>query len=261
MNQSLITAIGFSVIFIATSLGASLVFAFKRAFSERFNSVLIGAAAGIMLSAAIWSLIIPSLELTKGKSALSFLSVPFGIIAGSVFLHFTDKAVSVLSEGSGNTADKNAFIKSAKMFIAMTVHNIPEGLAVGFAFGSASMTGTAESYATALGLAIGIAIQNFPEGMAVAFPLKSAGKSNFAAFSFGALSGAVEPVAAVVGYFLSFVLTAFQPWFLSFAAGAMLFVVFDDLVPESKIKSVPHLGTWGAIIGFSVMMILDVALG
>ena len=142
----------------------------------------------------------------------------------------------------------------------MTVHNIPEGLAVGFAFGAARLIGAEEAYLSALGLSIGIAIQNFPEGAAVSLPLKKV-KGRLRSFVFGAGSGAVEPVAAVIGYFLASVLSAYQPWFLSFAAGAMLFVVAEDILPDAVKENSYHLGTWGFIFGFAIMMALDVALG
>lgn len=147
------------------------------------------------------------------------------------------------------------------MFLAVTIHNIPEGLAVGFAFGAAAATGEYSAYISALALAIGIAIQNFPEGAAVALPMKSATQSRGKAFLFGTASGAVEPVFAIVGFFLASSLTMLQPWFLAFAAGAMIFVVVEDLIPDAHLSEHPHFGTWGAMLGFAVMMALDVALG
>ena len=142
-----------------------------------------------------------------------------------------------------------------------TIHNIPEGLAVGFAFGAAALVGSNAAFISALGLAIGMAIQNFPEGVAVSLPLKNVTGSIVKAFLYGMGSGAVEPIFAVIGYFLATSLVAAQPWFLSFAAGAMIFVVIEDLIPDAHLSSHPHLGTWGAMIGFVVMMALDVGLG
>ena len=149
--------------------------------------------------------------------------------------------------------------KPMKMFFAMTIHNIPEGLAVGFAFGAAC--GNQAALFSALGLAFGIAIQNFPEGAAVSLPLKRATGSNMRAFLFGTGSGAVEPVAATVGYFLATTLIKAQSWLLAFAAGAMIFVVAEDIIPDARFEKNPHLGTWGVMVGFAIMMALDVALG
>ena len=146
------------------------------------------------------------------------------------------------------------------MYLAMTVHNIPEGLAVGFAFGAASTTGDPTAYVSALGLAIGIGLQNFPEGAAVSLPMHSSLGSKHKAFACGAFSGIVEPVFAVVGFFLASALTIAQPWLLALSAGAMVFVVVEDLIPEAHFGDHPHLGTWGIMIGFAVMMVLDVAL-
>ena len=147
------------------------------------------------------------------------------------------------------------------MFIAITVHNVPEGLAVGFAFGAAAVAGNTEAYLAALGLAVGIAIQNFPEGAAVSLPLKATTGKRGKSFLLGSLSGAVEPVAAVIGYYLASVITVIQPWLLSFAAGAMIFVVAEDLIPDARCEEKPHIGTWGVMTGFAIMMALDVSLG
>ena len=151
--------------------------------------------------------------------------------------------------------------RPAKLFLAVTIHNIPEGLAVGLAFGGAAASGEYAAFVAALGLAIGMAVQNFPEGAAVSLPMKNAVGSRTKAFLYGAASGAVEPVFALLGYFLAANLSAAQPWFLSFAAGAMIFVVAEDLIPAANVSSHPHLGTWGVMVGFAIMMSLDVALG
>lgn len=261
MDGTLVTILGFSVIFIATTMGASLVFAFKKDFSELSNSIFIGSAAGIMLAASIWSLIIPSIDGSKNFGAFNFLPALIGLIAGGIFMHVIDKLTAKFQTSENKTDKQTAYLKSFKMFIAITVHNIPEGLAVGFAFGSAAIIGNTEGYIAALGLAVGIAIQNFPEGAAVSLPLKMVTNSKFSAFMMGVASGAIEPVMAIAGYFSASLLTAFQPWFLSFAAGAMIFVVADDLIPEAKRENGLHIGTWAFIAGFSVMMVLDVAFG
>ena len=173
-----------------------------------------------------------------------------------------DKLVPHVHKGTNEEEGlKSHLNKSAKLFLAVTIHNIPEGLAVGFAFGAAAALGEEGAFVSALGLAVGMAIQNFPEGAAVSLPMKTATGSRSKAFLYGMGSGAVEPVFAVVGYFLAANLTAAQPWFLAFAAGAMIFVVVEDLIPDAHLSEHPHFGTWGAMLGFAVMMALDVALG
>ena len=253
MNLTFITVFGFFIIFIATSLGAALSFFFTKDVSKGLNSVFSGLAAGIMVAASIWSLILPAIERSAHLGAFAFFPSAFGFLLGGAFMVFID---AVFFKGR-----KTANIKTAKTFIAITVHNIPEGLAVGFAFGAAHLIGTEQAFLSALGLAVGIAVQNLPEGAAVALPLKRAGASKMKPFLFGVLSGAVEPVAAVAGYYLAFALTAIQPYLLAFSAGAMIFVVAEDLIPESALANDKGYGTWAVMIGFALMMALDVALG
>ena len=262
MSNTLLTIIGFSIIFIATTLGAACVFFFKKDISDKTNTLFLGFAGGIMIAASVWSLLIPSIEDAESYGKLSFVPAVAGFLAGGLFLVMLDKIVPHLHSGTGQEEGlQSSLNKSVKLFLAITIHNIPEGLAVGFAFGSAVVTGTKEAVITALGLAIGIAIQNFPEGAAVALPLKRATGSSVKSFLFGMGSGAVEPVSALIGYLLASTLIVAQPWLLSFAAGAMIFVVAEDLIPDSKLETNPHLGTWGVMIGFAVMMVLDVAFG
>jgi len=262
MNSAWLTILGFGLIFAATTLGAALVFFFKKEISDKLNTVFLGFAAGIMIAASVWSLLIPSIEGSEAWGAWSFVPAVVGFIVGGLFLVLLDKVVPHFHVGTGQEeGPRTAISKSVKMFLAITIHNIPEGLAVGFAFGGAAAIGTTEAYLSALGLAIGIAIQNFPEGAAVSLPLKRATGSNKKSFLFGMGSGAVEPLAAVIGYFLATTLVAAQPWFLSFAAGAMIFVVAEDLIPDAKLNEHSHIGTWGVMVGFAVMMALDVALG
>ncbi len=262
MSNTAYIAIGFSVIFLATTLGATLVFFFKKDISEKLNTLFLGFAAGIMIAASVWSLLIPSIEGAESYGKWNFVPAMVGFLCGGAFLVLLDKVVPHMHKGTGQEeGPHNSFRKSTKLFLAITIHNIPEGLAVGFAFGGAAVLGEHAAYLTALGLAIGIAIQNFPEGAAVALPLKKATGSSVKSFLFGMGSGAVEPVAAVIGFFLASALTAAQPWLLAFAAGAMIFVVAEDLIPDAKLTEHPHLGTWGVMAGFAVMMVLDVALG
>lgn len=263
MNYIFYIIIGFSIIFIATSLGSAIIFFVKNSVSEKMNTIFLGFAGGIMVAASIWSLILPAIDQSSNLGKLSFLPVVGGFLLGSLFLVILDKVIphfhpqANIEEGP-KTKNIN---KATKMFLAITIHNIPEGLAVGFSFGSAYLLNTEISYIAALGLAIGIAIQNIPEGAAISLPLQANLKNKPKAFAFGVLSGIVEPIAAVLGFFLASYISFAQPWFLSFAAGAMIFVVVEDIIPDSKIEENPHLGTWSFIIGFCLMMILDVALG
>lgn len=262
MSHAAMTVLGFGLIFLSTTLGASLVFFFKKDISEKANTLFLGFAAGIMIAASVWSLLIPAIEGAEDWGTWSFVPAAVGFLAGGVFLVVLDKAVPHFHSGTDEEeGPRSALAKPVKMFLAVTIHNIPEGLAVGFAFGAAAALGTDAAFVSALGLAIGIAVQNFPEGAAVSLPMKQSAGGRRKAFLYGTGSGAAEPVAAVAGYFLAAFLTAAQPWLLAFAAGAMIFVVAEDLIPDAKLASHPHLGTWGVMAGFVVMMILDVALG
>lgn len=262
MSGTAMTILGFTIIFAATAAGAALVFLFKKGISPGLNTLFLGFAAGIMTAASVWSLLLPSIEGASGYGVWSFVPAAAGFLIGGAFLVLIDKLIPHVHQGTAEEEGlPNHLKKSVKLFLAVTIHNIPEGLAVGFAFGSAAALGEYGAYISALGLAIGMAIQNFPEGAAVALPLKEVTGSRAKAFLYGAGSGAVEPVFAVVGYFLAAGLSAAQPWFLSFAAGAMIFVVAEDLIPDAKLSEHPHLGTWGVMLGFALMMTLDVALG
>ncbi len=257
------TVLGFILIFAATTAGAALVFFFKKDLSPRLNTLFLGFAAGVMVAASVWSLLIPAIE-QAGESYGSWSLLPalVGFLAGGLFLVLVDKVVPHVHQGTDEEEGLPCRLcRPAKLFFAVTIHNVPEGLAVGFAFGAAAAAGEYGGFVSALGLAIGMAIQNFPEGAAVALPMRAASGSRVKAFLYGAGSGAVEPVFAVVGYFLAANLAAAQPWLLAFAAGAMIFVVAEDLIPSAHIAEHPHLGTWGVMVGFAVMMALDVALG
>lgn len=263
MSTTAMTALGFTIIFAMTALGSALVFFFKKEISPKANTLFLGFASGVMIAASVWSLLIPAIdgaEETYGD--LSFIPAVIGFIAGGLFLVLLDKIVPHIHKGTSEEEGPHVRLKrSVKLFLAVTIHNIPEGLAVGFAFGAAAALGEQAAFVSALALAVGMGIQNLPEGAAVALPMKNETGSRLKAFGYGAASGAVEPVFATVGYFLAAYLTAAQPYFLSFAAGAMIFVVAEDLIPDSKLSEHPHLGAWGAMAGFAIMMILDVALG
>jgi len=262
MNSAWLTILGFGLIFAATTLGAALVFFFKKEISDKLNTVFLGFAAGIMIAASVWSLLIPSIEGSEAWGAWSFVPAVVGFIVGGLFLVLLDKVVPHFHVGTGQEeGPRTAISKSVKMFLAITIHNIPEGLAVGFAFGGAAAIGTTEAYLSALGLAIGIAIQNFPEGAIISMPLHSKGLSKSKACWYGILSGIVEPIAGLITILLASLVMPVLPYFLSFAAGAMIFVVIEELVPEMAEGEHSNLGTIMFMLGFTLMMVLDVALG
>ncbi len=255
MGNTWITIIGFLFIFFATTIGAAVVFFFKGEIPAKINAFVLGLASGVMIAASVWSLLLPAIAQSEpifGKFA--FFPAAIGLLIGGGFLGLVDRCLS-------SKAKENPTYKSKRLFWAVTMHNIPEGLAVGFAFGGAYHVGTLAAHISALGLAIGIGIQNFPEGAAIALPMKSALNSRKRAFLWGMASGLPEPFFAVLGYFLASTLQVLQPWLLSFSAGAMLFVVAEDLIPDAKTQADGALGTWGVLLGFALMMTLDVALG
>lgn len=262
MSETLMVVLGFGIIFAMTTLGSSIVYLFKNDISFKINTLFLGFASGIMIAASIWSLLIPAIEGAENYGKFNFIPAAIGFLLGGLFLILIDKIIPHFHSGNGQEEGlKVSLKKSTKLFLAVLIHNIPEGLAVGFAFGAAANIGTTAAYISALGLAIGIGIQNFPEGAAVSLPLKNETKSANKAFLYGMGSGVVEPVFAIVGFFLATQLISLQPWLLAFSAGAMIFVVVEDLIPNAHLESHPHLGTWGIMIGFVLMMILDVALG
>lgn len=257
MLFQLLTVGGMLIIFLSTALGASVVFFFKGEISTKINALFLGFASGVMVATSVWSLILPALETFTGASLqFSCMLVALALVVGGLFLSGLGYLTKRL-ETKGNSAK----IKAKRLFFAVTLHNIPEGLAVGFAFGTAFIHGTFGGYITAFALAVGIAFQNLPEGMAVALPMKTAMHSNKKAFLFGVGSGVVEPIFALFGYFTATLLRGVQPYLLAFSAGAMLFVTADDLLPDSKIKDEKSIGAWGFMLGFSVMMLLDILLG
>lgn len=252
------TVFGIVFIFLMTTLGAAVVFFFKGAISPKVNALFLGFASGVMIAASIWSLLLPSIEASREKwGEWAFLPAVIGLLLGGVILVGLDKIAPCVC--SGKVGKENQ--KSIRLFLAVTLHNIPEGLAVGFTFGAASRIGTAAAFLSALGLAIGIGIQNFPEGAAISLPMKKAVGNNATAFLWGMGSGIAEPIFAIFGYFLAANLRVLQPWLLSFSAGAMLFVTAEDLIPDARLKEKPQIGAWGVLLGFALMMALDVALG
>ncbi|MBU3092095.1 ZIP family metal transporter [Clostridium sp. CM028] len=246
-----------------TALGASLVFFFKNISRKVLNGML-GFAAGVMIAASFWSLLAPAIEMAELTSTPSWIPAAVGFLAGGGFLLAVDKILPHLhlnqpieqAEGI-----KTSWQRSILLVLAITLHNIPEGLAVGVAFGAVAANIPSASLAGAVALAVGIGIQNFPEGAAVSIPLRREGFSRFKSFMYGQASGIVEPIAGVIGAFAVIAMKPILPYALSFAAGAMIFVVVEELIPESQQDSKTDISTIGAMVGFVIMMILDVALG
>ncbi len=254
MSSTLLIIFGFSITFLMTTLGAVCVYFLKKP-SNFLNMLTIGFASGIMLSASIWSLLLPSIEYAEEEySNLAILPVATGFLLGGMFMVFLDKVTGHFSNLKQNEGKNKAF----KLFTAVTVHNIPEGLAVGFAFGSAFATNG--NLFPAFLIALGIALQNFPEGLAVALPMYKTLGNKHKAFFYGTMSGIVEPIFAILGFFLASQLTFLMPWLLSFSAGAMIYVVIEELLPELHINEKTTIGTWAFMLGFVIMMILDLCL-
>ena len=260
MPQYAYPLIGIPLIFACTTLGALFVFFLrKKEISPRLSKIFIGFAAGVMFSASFFSLIKPALE-TNANYMPSWLIVVISIVLGAGFLWFIDKIVPHFhtSENKDEGLKTNRMSKTSKMFLAVTIHNIPEGLSVGIAFGVAlSQSDNHALLVGALLLAIGIGIQNIPEGAVVSLPVKAETGSSSKAFVFGMLSGIVEPIAAVLGLFLAMQIQGIMPWALAFAAGCMIYVVAEEMIPEMTNEGHDHYGVWSFVIGFVIMLALD----
>lgn len=249
--------------FIGTSLGAFTVFFMKDKINPKTEKILLGFAAGVMIAASVWSLLIPSIDLARQRGKISWLPALIGFALGIVFLLLIDSVVPHLHLKSTKPegVDKGLFSKTAMMLFAVTIHNIPEGMAVGVTCAGAIGENPRITLTSALALSVGIAIQNFPEGAIISMPLKGEGMGKGKAFFYGVLSGAVEPVGAIITLLLTSHILPLLPYFLSFAAGAMMYVVIEELIPECQSGEHSNLGTIGAAVGFALMMVLDVALG
>mgnify|MGYP000140839964 FL=1 len=252
--------IGLLIPFLGTSLGSLMVFLIKDKMNPKVEKLLLGFASGVMIAASIFSLIIPSIEMATSQNIIAYLPASVGFLLGMGFLLLLDSIIPHLHNGSENPEGiKSNLKKKTMMVFAITLHNIPEGMAVGVIFAGALASNNI-SFASALALSIGIAIQNFPEGAIVSLPLAIEGKSKPKAFLMGVGSGIVEPIAAVITILLSQVMIPILPYLLSFAAGAMIYVVVEELIPESQNGKHSNIATIGVAIGFVLMMILDVAL-
>ena len=248
--------------FLGTALGAACVFLLRDGLGERVNRALLGFASGVMVAASVWSLLIPAMEQSEAMGRWAFVPAAGGFLVGMAFLLALDRLIPHLHVDSNEPEGPRCSLgRSAMMVLAVTLHNIPEGMAVGVMYAGLRMGGASLSATGAFALSLGIAIQNFPEGAIISLPLHSGGASRARAFLLGALSGIVEPVAALVTILLADVLTPVLPVLLAFAAGAMLYVVVEELIPESAAGHHSNIGTIGFAIGFALMMALDVALG
>ena len=245
-----------------TALGASLVFFFKK-INIRILNLMLGFASGVMLAASYWSLLEPAIEISRSGPVPPFIVAASGFLLGAGFLWASDKALTHLQRASNRELDYNTKHKCALLVFSITIHNIPEGAAVGVAFAAAAESGDPAAFMSAVAIAVGIGLQNFPEGAAVSIPLRRAGLTRSRSFFYGQASGMVEPVAAVIGAAVVSVVQPILPYALAFAAGAMVYVVIDELVPEAHCSnpSSSDLAVIGCMIGFVIMMVLDVALG
>lgn len=248
--------------FLGTTLGAACVFFMKKELNPRVQKVLLGFASGVMVAAGVWSLIIPAIDQSENLGKFAFVPAAVGIALGMAFLLVLDTVIPHLHVHSDKPEGLRAKLKETTMLcLAVTLHNIPEGMAVGVVFAAILAEGSGITLAAAFALSIGIAIQNFPEGAIISMPLAGNGNGRLKSFFYGMLSGIVEPIAALITIFLTAQIVPFLPYLLSFAAGAMLYVVVEELIPEASEGEHSNLATIGFAAGFILMMILDVALG
>lgn len=246
-----------------TACGAGLIFFFPNV-NKKLMDTMLGASAGIMIAASFWSLLAPAIEMSSDMGRLAWVPAVIGFLLGGGFLRIIDKYLPHLHlnlEDSKAEGVKTSWHRSVLMVLAITMHNIPEGLAVGVAFGAAAVQGSEASLAGAIAVTLGIGLQDFPEGFAVASPLRREGLSTFKSFWYGQLSGFVEPIGAIIGALIVVHVQQILPYALSFAAGAMIFVVIEEVIPESQANGNSDLATMGALAGFALMMALDVGLG
>lgn len=263
MQPILWAAIGTGFTFLMTSLGAALVFFFKKEATAGMQRVFLGFAAGVMIAASVWSLLIPAIEEAEAAGTPGWIPAAGGFILGVAFLMGLDALLPHLHPGAEKPEGIKSHMKRTSLLVfAVTLHNIPEGMAVGLSFALAAQhQGDAALYTAAMALAIGIGIQNFPEGAAISLPLRQEGMSRRKAFLGGMLSGIVEPIFGILTVLVAGSIVSLMPWLLSFAAGAMIYVVVEELIPEAHLGEHSHPGTLGVMVGFLVMMVLDVALG
>lgn len=254
--------IGILIPFIGTAAGAACVFFMKNAIRPMINKALLGFASGVMIAASVWSLLIPSMDMAADMGKFAFVPAAVGFLAGIAFLLMMDRIIPHLHMNCDDPEGvKCSLSKNTMLVLAVTLHNIPEGMAVGVVFAGAVAGNSGLTMAGAMALALGIAIQNFPEGAIISMPLKGNGMSRKKAFMMGSLSGIVEPIGALLTILAASYVVPVLPYLLSFAAGAMVYVVVEELIPESAEGEHSNIGTIGFAVGFVIMMVLDVALG
>ena len=260
MNQNIL--LGIMIPFAGTTLGSAMVFFMKKEMNQRLQKLLLGFASGVMIAASVWSLLIPAIGMAEDAGGIAWIPAAAGFLLGMGFLLVLDTVTPHLHFTEEKPEGMPSHLKKTTMLVlAVTLHNIPEGMAVGVTFAGA-MTGNGTlTLAGAFALSVGIAIQNFPEGAIISMPLKGQGISRTRAFAYGTLSGIVEPVAAFFTILLTGLVVPFLPYLLAFAAGAMIYVVVEELIPEAQTGAHSNIGTVGVALGFVLMMILDVALG
>ncbi len=253
--------IGVLLPFLGTSLGAAMVFILKDKISGSVQRMLTGFAAGVMVAASFWSLLQPALESSEGMGKLSFIPAAVGFLVGMGFLLLLDTVTPHMHLDEKPEGPKSSLKRTTKLILAVTLHNIPEGMAVGVVYAGWVAGDTGVSRAAALALALGIALQNFPEGAIVSMPLRAAGMPKAKTFWYGVLSGIVEPIAALITIVAASAVISILPYMLAFAAGAMFYVVVEELIPEMSEGEHSNVGTIAFALGFVLMMVLDVALG
>jgi ZIP family zinc transporter len=257
-----IVIIGLLIPFLGTVLGSAMVFFMRDKINNKIEKLLLGFASGVMIAASVWSLIIPSIEMVEGQAKMPWIPATIGFLLGIGFLLALDTLIPHLHlKNDKPEGVKSKLKKTTMMLLAVTLHNIPEGMAAGVTFAGAIIGNTGITIAGAMALAIGLAIQNFPEGAIISMPLKNEGISKTKAFLYGTLSGIVEPIGAIITILLTNMVVPILPYLLSFAAGAMFYVVIEELIPELHSGEHSNIGTIGSAIGFVIMMILDIGLG
>ena len=255
-------ALGLLIPFAGTTLGSAMVFCMRREMNRKLEQMLLGFASGVMIAASVWSLLIPAIDMAAEQGRIAWVPATVGFLGGMAFLLVLDSLIPHLHLESTHPEGIEANLKKTTMLVlAVTLHNIPEGMSVGVTFAGALLGDAGITMAGAFALVVGIAIQNFPEGAIISMPLRGEGMSRLRSFVYGSLSGIVEPIAATVTILLASQIVPALPYLLAFAAGAMIYVVVEELIPEAQTGEHSNVGTIGAALGFVIMMILDVALG
>ena len=254
--------VGLLIPLLGTMIGAAFVFLMKDEMSLRLQKALLGFASGVMVAASVWSLLIPSIEMELEAGKLAVIPAAIGFLLGMFFLLILDEVTPHLHVGTDKPEGLRSHLsRTAMLALAVTIHNLPEGMAVGAVFAGAEEGTVGLSLTSALAVSVGIAIQNIPEGAIISMPMRAAGNSKWRSFFLGSLSGAVEPIGGLAVVLLASLMTPAMPYLLAFAAGAMLYVVIEELIPEASEGEHSNIGTIGFAIGFVLMMVLDVVLG